>query len=64
VWSTVRVNSILGVGPKVNDSIEDPFKYETWLESVHDGFRVRVIVTIVVSGYVSITFYVLTLSSE
>jgi hypothetical protein len=27
------VKSILGVGPKVNDSIKDPFKYETWLGS-------------------------------
>jgi len=26
VWSTVRVKSILGVGPKVKESIEDPFK--------------------------------------
>jgi hypothetical protein len=42
VCSTVRVKSILGVGPKVKDSIEDPFKWETWLGSVHDRFRVRV----------------------
>jgi hypothetical protein len=40
VWSTVRVKSILGVGPKVKDSIKDPFKKETWLGSVHDGLRV------------------------
>jgi hypothetical protein len=26
VCSTVRVKSILGVGPKVNESIKDPFK--------------------------------------
>jgi hypothetical protein len=30
------------VGPKVKDSIEDPFKLKNWLESVHDGLRVRV----------------------
>jgi hypothetical protein len=42
VCSTVYVKSILGVGSKVNESIEDPFKYETWLESVHDGLRVRI----------------------
>jgi hypothetical protein len=42
VCSTVRVKSILVVGPKVKESIEDPFKYETWLGSVHDGLRVRV----------------------
>jgi hypothetical protein len=28
------LKSILRVGPKVKDSIEDPFKYETWLGSV------------------------------
>jgi hypothetical protein len=64
VCLTIRVKSILRVGPKVNDSIEDPFKLETWLESVHDGFRVRAIGTIAVSGYVSVNFYVLALSSE
>jgi len=42
VCSTVRVKSILGIGPKVKESIEDPFKYETWLGSVHDGLRVKV----------------------
>jgi hypothetical protein len=26
VYSIVRVKSILGVGPKVNESIKDPFK--------------------------------------
>jgi hypothetical protein len=26
VWLTVRVKSILGIGPKVNESIEDLFK--------------------------------------
>jgi hypothetical protein len=36
------MKSILGVGPKVKDSIEDPFKSETWLGSVHDGLCVRV----------------------
>jgi hypothetical protein len=42
VCSLFRVKSILGVGPKVNDSIEDPFKYETWLGSVHDELCVKV----------------------
>jgi hypothetical protein len=55
---------ILRVYHKVNDFIEDPFKYETWLESVHNEFRVRVIGTIAASRYVSVNFYVLTLSSE
>jgi hypothetical protein len=64
VCSIVRVKSILGVGPKVKDFIEDPFKYETWLRSVHDEFRVRVIGTIAASGYVSVNFYALALSSK
>jgi len=38
----VRVKSILGRSHKVNESIKDPFKYETWLGSVHDGLRVIV----------------------
>jgi hypothetical protein len=42
VCSTVRVKSISGIGPKVKESIEDPFKKETWLGSVHDGLRVKV----------------------
>jgi hypothetical protein len=42
VCSTVRVKSILEIGPKVNESIEDPFKYETWLGIIHDGLRVIV----------------------
>jgi len=57
------VKSILGVGPMVKDSIEDLFKYETWLGSVHNGFHVRVLGTIAASGYVSVNFYVLALSS-
>jgi hypothetical protein len=46
VCSTVHVKSILGVGHKVKDSIEDPFKYETWLRRIHDVFCVKVIGTI------------------
>jgi hypothetical protein len=42
VYSTFRVKSILGIGPKVKESIEDSFKYETWLGSVHDRLCVRV----------------------
>jgi len=42
VCSTICVKSILRVGPKVNESIKDPFKQETWLGSVHNGFRVIV----------------------
>jgi hypothetical protein len=42
VCSTVRVKSILKVGPKVKESIKDLFKYETWLGSVHDELRIIV----------------------
>jgi hypothetical protein len=42
VCSLFCVKFILGVSPKVKDSIEDSFKYETWLGSVHDGLPVRV----------------------
>jgi hypothetical protein len=36
------MKSILGVGPKVKDSIEDPFRYKNWLGGVHVGLHVRV----------------------
>jgi hypothetical protein len=29
------VKSILGRSPKVTESIKDPFKWKTWLGSVH-----------------------------
>jgi hypothetical protein len=37
-----ELKSILGVGPRVKDSIEDPFKYETWLGGIRVGLHVRV----------------------
>jgi hypothetical protein len=43
-------NSILGVGPKVKDSIEDPFRYETCLGGVRIGLHVRVQGTTTASG--------------
>jgi len=36
------VKSILGVCPKVKESIKNPFRWKTWLGSVHDGLRVKV----------------------
>jgi hypothetical protein len=42
VCSTVCVKSILGVDPKIKEPINNPFKYEIWLGSVHDRLRVRV----------------------
>jgi hypothetical protein len=44
------VKSILGVGPKVKDSIEDPFRLETWLGSVRVGLHVREQGTTTASG--------------
>jgi hypothetical protein len=48
----------------VNEFIENPFKWETWLGGVHVGLRVRVQDTIAAYGYVSVTVFVLALSSE
>jgi hypothetical protein len=42
VCSSVRVKSILGVGPKVNGSIKNPFRWKIWLGSVRVGLHVRV----------------------
>jgi hypothetical protein len=36
------VKSILGVGPKVKESIKNPFKWKIWLGSIHDRLCVRV----------------------
>jgi hypothetical protein len=44
------LKSILRRSPKVNESIEDPFNYETCLGGVHIGLRVRVLDTIAASG--------------
>jgi len=46
----LHLKSILGVGPKVKDSIEDPFRYETWLGSVRVGLHVREQGTTTASG--------------
>jgi hypothetical protein len=45
-----KLKSILGVGPKVKDSIEDPFRLETWLGSVRVGLHVREQCTTTASG--------------
>jgi hypothetical protein len=42
--------SILGRSHKVKESIEDPFKEETWLRGIHVGLCVRVLDTIIASG--------------
>jgi hypothetical protein len=39
--AALNLKSILGVSPKVNDSIEDPFRQETWLGGVCVGLHVR-----------------------
>jgi hypothetical protein len=41
---------ILGMSSKVKESIENPFKYETWLEGFHVGLRAKVLDTIATSG--------------
>jgi hypothetical protein len=38
----LNLKFILKVGPKVKDSFEDPFRYETWLGGVRVGLHVRV----------------------
>jgi hypothetical protein len=42
VCSSVRVKSILGVGPRVKESIKNPFRWKIWLGSVRVGLQVRV----------------------
>jgi hypothetical protein len=42
VCSVVRVKSILGIGPKVKESIKNPFKWKIWLGSIRVGLHVRV----------------------
>jgi len=42
VCSSVHVKSILGVGPKVKESIKNPFRWKIWLGSVYVGLHVRV----------------------
>jgi len=49
----ILVKSILGVDPKVKDSIKDLFKLETWLGSVHNGLRVIVKGMTAAMGFVS-----------
>jgi hypothetical protein len=39
--AALKLKSILGVGPKVKDSIEDPFRHETWLGGARVGLHVR-----------------------
>jgi hypothetical protein len=36
------VKSILGVGPKVKESIKNSFRWKIWLGSVRVGLHVRV----------------------
>jgi hypothetical protein len=45
-----ELKSIVGMIPKVNESIKDRFKYETWFGGVHVGLRVRVLNTIAALG--------------
>jgi hypothetical protein len=42
VCSAVRVKFILGVGPRVKESIKNPFRWKIWLGSVRVGLHVKV----------------------
>jgi hypothetical protein len=53
VCSIVHVKSILGVDPKVKESIKNSFRSKIWLGSIHDGLRVRVKGITIAEGYVS-----------
>jgi hypothetical protein len=46
----LQLKSILGDDPKIKDSIEDPFRLETWLGSVRVGLHVREQGTTITSG--------------
>jgi hypothetical protein len=55
------LKSILGVGPKVNDSIEDPFRSEIWLGGVRVGLHVRVHGTAIASRVCECYYFVTSL---
>jgi hypothetical protein len=42
VCSSVRVKPILGVGPKVKESIKNSFRWKSWWGSVRVGLHERV----------------------
>jgi hypothetical protein len=58
VLAALNSKSILGVGPKVKDSIEDPFRYETWLGGVRVGLHVREQGTTTASGVCECYYFV------
>jgi hypothetical protein len=47
------MKSILGVGPKVKESIKNSFRWKIWLGSVRVGLHVRVKGMTTAYGYVS-----------
>jgi hypothetical protein len=57
----VDLKSILRVGPKVKDSIEDPFRYEIWLGGVRIGLHVRVQGTTTASEVCECYYFVISL---
>jgi hypothetical protein len=56
--AVLNLKSILGVGPKVKDSIEDPFRLETWLGGIRVGLHVRVQGTTTASGICECYYFV------
>jgi hypothetical protein len=57
----LNLKSILGVDPKVKDSIKDPFKQETWLGDVRVMLHVRVQGTTTASGVCECYYFVTSL---
>jgi hypothetical protein len=62
--AALQLKSILGDGPKIKDSIEDPFRKETWLGNFVLGYTLESKVRPLHQGYVSVTTLYLALSSE
>jgi hypothetical protein len=55
------LKSILRIGHKVKDSIEDPFRWETWLGGARVGLHVRVQGTTTASGVCKCYYFVTSL---
>jgi hypothetical protein len=56
--AVLKLKSILRVAPKVKDSIEDPFRYETWLRGIRVGLYVREQSTTTASGVCECYYFI------
>jgi hypothetical protein len=52
---------MLGIGPRVKDSIEESFRLETWLRGVRVGLHVRVQGSTTASGVCKCYYFVTSL---